>query len=186
MSGLRPRPITPAPSASMPGSKAVRACPRRPTAMCSSSPAASAEEWKLPETDIPDALKSAAEDVVESCRKLAPLVVRAVYETEPLTASGAWRPWGAQISTSFSKAKALSQFARVKARYGAALADSRALRPARAQSLARAPLALHGADRRRQPRRGAEALRRAPRQGRRLHRAEKLRCEMSRLATAFT
>jgi hypothetical protein len=51
-------------------------------------------------------------------------VVRAVYETEPLTASGAWRPWGAQISTSFSKAKALSQFARVKARYGGALAEA--------------------------------------------------------------
>jgi len=84
----------------------------------------SAEEWKLPETDLPQALKSGAEDVVDSCRKLAPLVVRAVYETEPLTASGAWRPWGAQISTSFSKAKALSQFARVKARYGAALTDA--------------------------------------------------------------
>jgi hypothetical protein len=84
----------------------------------------SAEEWKLPETELPDTLKAEAEDVVESCRKLAPLVVRAVYETEPLTASGAWRPWGAQISTSFSKAKALSQFARVKARYGAALSDA--------------------------------------------------------------
>jgi hypothetical protein len=83
----------------------------------------SADEWKLPETELPDSLKAEAEDVVESCRKLAPLVVRAVYETEPLTASGAWRPWGAQISTSFSKAKALSQFARTKARYGAVLSE---------------------------------------------------------------
>ncbi len=83
----------------------------------------SADEWKLPETVLPDTLNSPAETVVESCRKLAPLVVRAVYETEPFTASGAWRPWGVQVSTSFSKAKALSQFARLKARYASVLAD---------------------------------------------------------------
>jgi hypothetical protein len=58
-----------------------------------------AEEWKLAETELPDALKTPAEDVVESCRKLAPLVVRAVYETEPLTASGASLR---QDSTTFS------------------------------------------------------------------------------------
>jgi hypothetical protein len=83
----------------------------------------SADEWKLPETALPDTLNSPAEIVIESCRKLAPLVVRAVYETEPLTASGAWRPWGIQVSTSFSKAKALSHFARLKARYASVLAD---------------------------------------------------------------
>ena len=83
-----------------------------------------AEEWKLPETQLPDAIKAPTEDVVESCRKLAPLVVRAVYETEPLTASGAWRPWGIQVSTSFSKARALSTFARLKARYPSVLSDS--------------------------------------------------------------
>ena len=82
-----------------------------------------AEEWKLPETELPDSLKTPAEDVVESCRKLAPLVVRAVYETEPLTASGAWRPWGIQVSTSFSKARALSAFARLKARYASVLSE---------------------------------------------------------------
>ena len=52
--------------------------------------------------------KTPAERCGRVCRKLAPLVVRAVYETEPLTASGAWRPWGIQVSTSFSKARALS------------------------------------------------------------------------------
>jgi hypothetical protein len=83
-----------------------------------------AEEWKLPETQLPDAIKAPTEDVVESCRKLAPLVVRAVYETEPLTASGAWRPWGIQVSTSFSKARALSTFARLKQRYASVLSDS--------------------------------------------------------------
>jgi hypothetical protein len=76
-----------------------------------------AEEWKLAETELPDALKTAGAEVQESCRKLAPLVVRAVYETEPLTASGAWRPWGVQVSTSFSKAKALAQFGRLKRQY---------------------------------------------------------------------
>jgi hypothetical protein len=82
-----------------------------------------AEEWKLPETDLPEQLKTPKEDVVESCRKLAPLVVRAVYETEPLTASGAWRPWGVQVSTSFSKARALSTFARLQRRYAQVLAE---------------------------------------------------------------
>jgi Transglycosylase SLT domain/SPOR domain len=82
-----------------------------------------AEEWKLPETDLPDSLKTPTEDVVESCRKLAPLVVRAVYETEPLTASGAWRPWGIQVSTSFSKARALSMFGRLRQRYTSVLSE---------------------------------------------------------------
>jgi Transglycosylase SLT domain/SPOR domain len=82
------------------------------------------EEWKLPKTTLPYSLQTPAEDVVESCRKLAPLVVRAVYEEEPLTASGAWRPWGIQVSTSFSKARALSTFARLKARYGSVLSES--------------------------------------------------------------
>ncbi len=50
-------------------------------------------------------------------------MVRAVYETEPLTASGAWRPWGIQVSTSFSKAKALSQFARLQARFASVLSE---------------------------------------------------------------
>jgi Transglycosylase SLT domain/SPOR domain len=81
------------------------------------------EEWKLPETGLPDSLKTPAENVVESCRNLAPLVVRAVYKTEPLTASGAWRPWGIQVSTSFSKARALSMFSRLKQRYASVLSD---------------------------------------------------------------
>jgi len=83
-----------------------------------------AEEWKLPETQLPDAIKAPTEDVVESCRKLAPLVVRAVYETEPLTASGAWRPWGIQVSTAFSKEKALSWFGRLKQLHASVLADA--------------------------------------------------------------
>jgi hypothetical protein len=86
-----------------------------------------AEEWKLPETDLPDSLKNPAEPVVESCRKLAPLVVRAVYETEPLTASAAWRPWGVHVSTAFSKAKALAWFARLKQQHVSVLADAEPL-----------------------------------------------------------
>ena len=82
-----------------------------------------AEEWKLTETDLPEALKTAGVEVQDSCRKLAPLVVRAVYETEPLTASGVWRPWGVQISTSFSKSKALAQFARLRGRHQSLLGD---------------------------------------------------------------
>ena len=82
-----------------------------------------AEDWKEPGTELPDTLKAEGQDVLESCRKLAPLVVRAVYESEPLTASGAWRPWGAHVSSAFSKSKALAQFSRLKARYGKVLAD---------------------------------------------------------------
>jgi hypothetical protein len=82
-----------------------------------------AEEWKLPETELPDALKTDGDAVQESCKSLAPLVVRAVYETEPLTASGAWRPWGAHVSTAFSKAKALAMFARLRREHASVLAD---------------------------------------------------------------
>ena len=80
-----------------------------------------AEEWKLAETQLPEALKTVGDEVQVSCRELAPLVVRAVYETEPLTASGAWRPWGVQVSTSFSKATALAQFGRLKQHYASLL-----------------------------------------------------------------
>ncbi len=82
-----------------------------------------ADEWKLPETELPDALKTDGQEVQASCKSLAPLVVRAIYETEPLTASGAWRPWGVHVSTAFSKAKALAQFGRMKGRYASLLAD---------------------------------------------------------------
>jgi hypothetical protein len=82
-----------------------------------------AEEWKLDETDLPEALKTASAEVLASCRALAPLVVRAVYETEPLTASGAWRPWGVHVSSSFSKAKALAQFGRLKRAHQELLGD---------------------------------------------------------------
>ena len=63
-----------------------------------------AEEWKLAGTELPDALKTdGVEAVQDSCgKRLAPLVVRAVYESEPLTASGAWRPWGVHVSTAHS------------------------------------------------------------------------------------
>ena len=82
-----------------------------------------AEEWKLPETELPDSLKTEGDTVQESCKQLEPLVVRAVYETEPLTASGAWRPWGAHVSSAFSKAKALAQFARLRRMHVSVLAD---------------------------------------------------------------
>ena len=83
-----------------------------------------AEEWKLAETELPESLKAAGAEVQDSCRKLAPLVVRAVYETEPLTASGAWRPWGVHVSTAFSKAKALAWFGRLKQRHAKVLAEA--------------------------------------------------------------
>jgi hypothetical protein len=83
-----------------------------------------AAEWKLPETTLPKSIGDEAGDVVEQCRQLAPLVVRAVYEREPLTASGAWRPWGVQVSTAFSKEKALTWFGRLKQEHASVLADA--------------------------------------------------------------
>lgn len=83
-----------------------------------------AEDWKARETELPESLKLAGAEVQDSCRKLAPLVVRAVYETEPLTASGAWRPWGALVSTSFSKSHALAWFGRLKLRHAGILAEA--------------------------------------------------------------
>ena len=83
-----------------------------------------ADDWKLPDTELPDSLKAPQEPIVDACRKLSTIVVRAVYETEPLTASGAWRPWGVQVSTSFSKAAALAQFGRLKERYAELLANA--------------------------------------------------------------
>jgi hypothetical protein len=83
----------------------------------------SAEDWKAREAELPASLQLAGVDVQESCRKLAPLVVRAVYETEPLTASGAWRPWGALVSTSFSKSNALAWFGRLKQQHANVLAE---------------------------------------------------------------
>jgi Transglycosylase SLT domain len=82
-----------------------------------------AEDWKLAETDLPDQLKTVGDSVQDSCKQLAPLVVRAVYETEPLTASGAWRPWGAHVSSAFSKSKALAQFARIRRQHASVLGD---------------------------------------------------------------
>jgi transglycosylase-like protein with SLT domain len=82
-----------------------------------------AEEWKLPETDLPESLKTQGDMVQDSCKSLAPLVVRAAYETEPLTASGAWRPWGAHVSTAFSKATALAKFSRLRRVHGSVLAE---------------------------------------------------------------
>jgi hypothetical protein len=82
-----------------------------------------AEEWKLPETELPEALKTEGDTVQDSCKKLAPLVVRAVYETEPLTASGAWRPWGAHVSSAFSKGQALEKFSRLRRTHASVLAD---------------------------------------------------------------
>lgn len=122
-----------------------------------------AEEWKLPETELPDSLKVEGDGVQESCKSLAPLVVRAVYETEPLTASGAWRPWGAHVSSAFSKAAALAKFGRLKRAHASLLADRAPfVQPQR--NLSRGRRALYqvqiGADSRNDARQICAALRR--------------------------
>jgi len=82
-----------------------------------------AEDWTSPGTELPEPLKTQGALVQDSCKQLAPLVVRAVYTSEPLTVSAAWRPWGAQVSTSFSKSKALAKFSRLKRAHSGVLTD---------------------------------------------------------------
>lgn len=122
-----------------------------------------AEEWMEQDADLPDSLKTEGDAVQESCRSLAPLVVRAVYETSPLTASGAWRPWGAHVSTAFSKSKALAKFARLRRAHASVLADREPfVQPKR--NLSRGRRALYmvqiGADSRKDAREICAALRR--------------------------
>ena len=113
ISGSRLPPITLAPSGCARGSPDRVGLPWETQNYVPFVTGRAAEEWKLEETELPERSRPRAPRCWNSCRALAPLVVRAVYETEPLTASGAWRPWGVHVSTSFSKAKALAQFGAV-------------------------------------------------------------------------
>lgn len=77
-----------------------------------------ADEWKDTATELPEELKQQeVASVQESCRNLAPTVVRALYETGPSTPTAARRPWGVKIATDFSRTKALSRFTRLKQQY---------------------------------------------------------------------
>src|SRR5262249_3220161 len=70
-----------------------------------------ADEWKLAQTQLPKSLQNAS-GVQDSCRRLAPLIVRAIYKPEPLagatkpkaaTPSVPRQPWAVHITTAFSK-----------------------------------------------------------------------------------
>ena len=84
----------------------------------------SVDDWKPP-AELPDDLKhDEIASVQDSCRSLAPLVVRALNDnTSPTTATAARRPWGVKIATDFSREKALGRFMRMKQQYKA-LADA--------------------------------------------------------------
>ena len=74
-----------------------------------------ADEWKETAAELPEELKQReVASVQESCRNLAPTVVRALYESGPATPTAARRPWGVKIATDFSRAKALGRFTRFK------------------------------------------------------------------------
>lgn len=100
-----------------------------------------AEDWTATEVDLPPRLKAKGAVVQDSCRRLAPLVVHAVEESAPLTASSRWRPWGAHVYTAFSKSKALAKFARLKRAHGSVLGNSEPfVFPKRNRSRGRRPL----------------------------------------------
>ncbi|GFO82413.1 MAG: transglycosylase [Methyloceanibacter sp.] len=100
-----------------------------------------AEEWKEEGTELPEPLRTEGHLVRDSCKKLAPLVVRSFDEAAPLTASSRWRPWGAQVSTAFSKAKALAQYSRLKRAHTNVLGDTQPfVFPKRNRSRGRRPL----------------------------------------------
>lgn len=84
----------------------------------------SVDEWKPPASELPHDLKQdEIASVQDSCRSLAPLVVRALNDMGPATATAARRPWGVKIATDFSREKALGRFMRMKQQYKA-LADA--------------------------------------------------------------
>jgi len=100
-----------------------------------------AEDWTSGEVQLPERLKAEGKVVLESCRKLAPLVVRSVEHTAPLTASSRWRPWGAHVYTAFSKTKALAKFSRLKRAHASVLGHSEPfVYPKRNRSRGRRPL----------------------------------------------
>lgn len=122
-----------------------------------------AEDWTSTGTELPKALQTQGASVQEQCKTLAPLVVRAVYTSEPLTASGAWRPWGAQVSTAFSKSKALATFSRLRSAHSGVLAEVEPfVLPKRNLSRGRRPLYMVqiGASSRGEARKICTALRR--------------------------
>src|SRR5262249_37523941 len=91
-----------------------------------------ADEWKLAQTELPKSLQNVS-GVQDSCRRLAPLIVRAIYKPERLAASAAPKPkavtpsvprqpWAIHITTAFSQAKALSEFAQAESRFHSVLA----------------------------------------------------------------
>ncbi|WP_069436596.1 lytic transglycosylase domain-containing protein [Methyloceanibacter methanicus] len=101
-----------------------------------------AEDWKEDGAELPEALRIEGNVVQDSCKKLAPLVVRAVFGAPgPLTASSRWRPWGVHVSTAFSKSKALAQYSRLKRAHARVLGDTEPyVFPKRNRSRGRRPL----------------------------------------------
>ncbi|MDJ0514203.1 MAG: lytic transglycosylase domain-containing protein [Methyloceanibacter sp.] len=121
-----------------------------------------AEDWKEDGAKLPEALSIEGDVVQDSCKKLAPLVVRAVASTAPLTASARWRPWGAQVYTAFSKSKALAKYARLKQAHRRVLGDADPyVFPKRNRSRGRRPLYMVqiGASTRREAQQVCAALR---------------------------
>lgn len=100
-----------------------------------------AEDWKEEGAELPEALRVEGDVVQESCKKLAPLVVRAFPGDSPLTASARWRPWGVQVSTAFSKSKALAKYSRLKRAHARILGETEPyVFPKRNRSRGRRPL----------------------------------------------
>ena len=101
-----------------------------------------AEDWKEEGAQLPEALRIEGDVVQDSCKKLAPLVVRAFFGAPgPLTTSSRWRPWGAHVSTAFSKSKALAKYSRLKHAHSRVLGDTQPyVFPKRNRSRGRRPL----------------------------------------------
>src|SRR5262245_41541312 len=87
------------------------------------------DDWKLAQT-LPKSLQNAS-GAQDSCRRLAPFIVRAIYKPEPLagatkpkaaTPTVPRQPWAVHITTAFSKAKALSEFEHARSRFRSVLA----------------------------------------------------------------
>lgn len=83
-----------------------------------------AEDWKQRDTTLPEEIESKSVSLQDSCRKLAPNVVRVVMPKTRPAAKPIRRPWGVQLAANFSQAKVAGVFDDLKRRHAKLLANT--------------------------------------------------------------
>ena len=83
-----------------------------------------AEDWKRPETTLPEEIELKSASLQDACRKLAPAIIHAVKPKATTVAQGGWRPWGVQVAANFSQSKVAQIFWQLRARHTALFAGA--------------------------------------------------------------